>query len=100
MIKNSTKINTCYKQTEPIYPSLTSGYNHEYYLTHKEILNKKSKQYYQDHKKRIQYIKSLWFQKSKNRLRKKHGFIRTYNTKPKDNINTEIIRKNITLTFD
>jgi len=100
MICNSKYINNCYKKNETKFHSRTPGYRKEYYREHREKLLNHQKKYYQDHKKRIQYIKSLWFQKHKSRLRKKHGFIRKYNTKPKDNTNTEIIKKNIILSFD
>ena len=93
-------IHSCFLEREPIYPTLTSGYRKEYYLLHRNTLLLKQKNYNERHKKRIQYYKSLWFQRHKNRLRKKHGFVRKNITKPKDIINTEIIKKNITLTFD
>ncbi len=102
MIHNSNYIYPCYRerQLSSNYFSKTAGYRKEYYRLHRDILNDRSKKYYQDHKKRIQYVKSLWFQKNKDRLRKKHGFVRKNKTKPKDNTNTEIIKKNIILTFD
>ena len=102
MIHNSNYIYPCYreKQLSSNYFSKTAGYRKEYYRLHREKLLNHQKKYYQDHKKRIQYVKSLWFQKNKDRLRKKHGFVRKNKTKPKDNTNTEIIKKNIILTFD
>ena len=93
-------IHSCYRKTEPNYYSKTPGYRKEYYQLHRDFLLLKQKNYNEEHKKRIKYIKSLWFQRHKDRLRKKHGFVRKNKTKPKDNINIEIIKKNITLTFD
>jgi len=100
MIQNSNSIHSCYRVNEPTYYSTTPGYRKEYYLLHREDLINRSKQYYQHHKKRMRQKKSIWFQKNKERLRKKHGFIRRYETKKKDIPITEIIKKNIILTFD
>ena len=94
------QINPCYRENEPIYPSLTAGYRKEYYILHRNIILDRNKEYYKTHKKRLQYLKKIWFQKNKERLRIKWGYKRRNITKPKDIINTEIIRKNIILTFD
>lgn len=94
-------IHNCYKHTSLGYDTYSKNLYHKDYYS----FNKMRIKYYQENYRNLNKIqlkkkKAIWFQLNKNRLRKKHGFIRTYNTKTKDIPNTEIIKKNITLTFD
>ena len=80
-IKNSIKIQDCYKYKEQKL-NLTfdrQSYSREYYLLHrKQYLN-----YNKLHKDRLKKLKAIWFQKNKERLRKKWGYKTRYKTKNK-----------------
>ena len=94
-------IHNCYKNISLGH----STYSKNLYLKDYYSLNKIRIKYYQENYRNLNKIqlkkkKAIWFQANKERLRKKHGFIRRYETKQKDIPTTEIIKKNITLTFD
>lgn len=73
---------------EPVYIGREKEYKHEWYLKHKEILNKKSKENYQKNKARYALATKIWQSKNKEKVLR-------YKRKNKDKVRFSGVRQQI-----